>query len=729
MSEIELSDWYGALRRYFREIRKPAPASDKAWARRVDLTARAALQAGNRARDAGLWAQAADHYALHLRLKPEAHAIHIQHGNVLMENGELYLSEAAYRQSLRIVESVNAYVQLASNLSRQGRPQLALQSLAHAQRLEPRSTEVSLAFATWGGGNRQSGRDLGLETAGAAPCPDAGERAIWKISDYARFREHHPTPRAPAKSATRINVWIDAYQAGPIRLRETIRGLQDQDHTNWQATILGVPDLIDHPVGSFVAADHRLSFSTFEDVSHSEQAPVVCLSAGVLLQPSALSWLVFTLERTKADAVFSDHEHGFADWRDGSRWINPILLSEADPIDLETTAYPPQIVMVASFVSEGLARENFIEIRRRSLQDAAVKGGAAHVPLILGAVMELPGAVESNDRKAHTLHSVAAAGTVSNVEAVPDKSRRITVVIPTRNETTMLADCVSSLLRTATHPEALSFVILDNRSDEPEMEQFLVAVADKGNEVLSIDEPFNWSRFNNIGAKGRNDILLFANNDLQMLSQGWDECVRTHLDRPGVGVVGARLVYEDRTIQHAGIAFGAGQSGLTHEGLGAGYGATGPLHRWSRARGAAAVTGAFMAVSAEVFHEAGGFNETLAVAYNDIDFCLRVRALGKMVIYAGEIEAVHFESRSRGRNNTPVKVAWDLAERADLFRIWRSELVRDPSRNPHWRGTDANPFLGIGQPTMDEILNHIDHSARPKSWTAYVESQAVCEKA
>ncbi|MRL69663.1 glycosyltransferase [Brevundimonas sp. SPF441] len=713
-----MSDWRGGVRRYFRELRKPRPASDKAWARRLDLTARAELKAGNIARDAGRWEEAAGHYAAHLRLKPDAHAIHVQHGNMLMELGELHLAEAAFRLSLQAHETAGAYVQLAMNLSTQGRREIALQSLAHAHSLEPRSSEVATAFdilrnrTQW-----PSRRALGLDSADDSQL--SSERALWLLRDYDVFRRHVPTPPAPVKSPAKVHVWIDAVNAGPAKLRVTIRSLQQQDHQDWQATIFGAPELIDHPVGSLIVADER--FSTGGRITSEERisTPLVLLSAGLALDPNALSWLIFALERTNSDVAYSDHEYGFFDWRDGLARRDPVLFAEADPIDIQTTGYPPEIVILAPSTTLSGLDDRLGEVRRNLVRDATTRGGAAHIPLFLGAVMEVQIEVDATPKVVvPSAWKCAVVGT-DNEEA---ERGRIQVIIPTRNESAMLSACVESLLTKAADPEDLSFIIIDNRSDEPAMSALLENLTGRGHEILKMDEPFNWARFNNHAAHGRDGVLLFANNDLEMLTQDWDALLKDHLRRQCAGVVGARLVYADRTIQHGGIAFGGGESGLTHEGVGAPKEAVGPLQRWTRARGAAAVTGAFMAVSSEVFQRAGGFNESLAVAYNDVDFCMRVRALGLMAIYAGDIEAIHFESRSRGRNDTPVKISWDLLERHEIFKDWGRELLHDPSRNPNWRGVDANPFLGLAQPSLPEILRHIDRSARPRSWTVAAPS-------
>src|SRR5262249_14223706 len=180
------------------------------------------------------------------------------------------------------------------------------------------------------------------------------------------------------------------------------------------------------------------------------------------------------------------------------------------------------------------------------------------------------------------------------------------------------AGFVDRLPAKAATPQALGLVIIDNGSRQPETRQILDDIAAKGSaRVLALDEPFNWSRLNNRAVDTVNSsLLVFANDDMLMLSHGWDERLRGLLNRPEIGAVGARRLYEDDRVQHAGILLGW-NGGDIHDGLYESSLEPGPASRWRVSRAVAAVTGAFLATRREVFLAHQGFDEGLAVSYGD----------------------------------------------------------------------------------------------------------------
>jgi GT2 family glycosyltransferase len=193
-------------------------------------------------------------------------------------------------------------------------------------------------------------------------------------------------------------------------------------------------------------------------------------------------------------------------------------------------------------------------------------------------------------------------------------------------------------------------VVADNGSTDPATLAYLDSLQREPHcRVLRVDEPFNWSRLNNQMADTTgSDLLLFLNNDTRMLTREWDDILRGLLERPEVGAVGARLLYDDMTVQHAGVQFG-------HEGfvghVGAGHAADDvpgfPASQLTRE--VSAVTGAFLACRREAWRRIGGFDEQrLAVTFNDVDWCVRVRDAGLKVLYTPALSLIHYESKSRG---------------------------------------------------------------------------------
>lgn len=419
------------------------------------------------------------------------------------------------------------------------------------------------------------------------------------------------------------------------------------------------------------------------------------LSDGAVARPEAEAWLAHALAMTGARVAYADHELSPA--RPGDAWT-PVFQPAPHPLELETTPCPPVIALFA----RGMAPEAGVNLRG-VLIEAAERGEAVHVPLVLAEVDAVSASTPTMVRMA----SVAP---------------RLRVVVPTRDRGGVLEVMVESLKANAARPDLISIVVVDNGSRDPDTLDLLARWRRGGvAEVLRIDEPFNWSDLNNRAAAGGDEeVLLFVNNDMKMRTEGWDARLAEHLALPGVGVVGARLIYPAGNLQHAGMALGvrpsqAVSAGQLHEGLGAAGDVAGPLDRWARRRPAAAVTGAFLAVPRKVFRQAGGFDAaTFPIGGNDVDFCLRVRALGLTVLYAGDIELSHDESLSRGHDDDPVKQARAEAERAGLVRIWGEDALFDPSRSPAWVADGVRLFAGRRVPDAETVEAWIRRS--PDAW-------------
>jgi O-antigen biosynthesis protein len=294
----------------------------------------------------------------------------------------------------------------------------------------------------------------------------------------------------------------------------------------------------------------------------------------------------------------------------------------------------------------------------------------------------------------------------------------IAVIIPTRDNGLDLQTAVDSLQRTARLSQALRFYVVDNGSREAEARRIIDDMAERSSaQIIAIDEPFNWSRLNNRAvASADHPFLLFCNDDVVMLSEGWDDILRGLLNRPEVGAVGARLLYPDDTVQHAGILFGW-QGGTIHDGLYESRRAPGPGSRWQLTRAVGAVTGAFLATRRELFLAQGGFDETrLAVSYSDIDYALKLRAAGLKILWTPEITTYHYESKSRGLDHLdPEKRARDAAERGVMEARWGAAMVTDPSIHPIWHMATL-PFRLLSAPSRARLWAHIQQCAVPNPW-------------
>ena len=223
----------------------------------------------------------------------------------------------------------------------------------------------------------------------------------------------------------------------------------------------------------------------------------------------------------------------------------------------------------------------------------------------------------------------------------------VSIVIPNKDEKDTLKACLESIKEKTTYP-SYEIVIVENNSQTSEIFEYYKEIDGKdGIRVVTWKEPFNYSKINNFGfqyAKG--DYVICLNNDITVITPSWIEEMLGYCQRPGTGIVGVRLYFPDDTIQHAGIIVGMGGcAGSLFVGMNRKR--TGYMHKAALVQDLSAVTAACMMVKREAFEAAGGFEESLAVAFNDVDFCLKVRRAGYLVVYNPYAELYHYESKTR----------------------------------------------------------------------------------
>jgi GT2 family glycosyltransferase len=258
---------------------------------------------------------------------------------------------------------------------------------------------------------------------------------------------------------------------------------------------------------------------------------------------------------------------------------------------------------------------------------------------------------------------------------------RVTVIIPTRDRSELLEQCVNGLLSRTKYP-SLEVIVVDNASRE-ERTRLLFARYESLRNVRVIAHPgeFNWSAMNNAGAAvATGEILLFLNNDTDVIEENWLEELASQAARPEIGAVGAKLLFPDQTVQHGGIWLGPGVfarhalrlSKRDDEGY---------LGQLSLTRNLSAVTGACMAMRRVVFEESGGFDESFPVSYSDLDLCLRLIRNGYRIVWTPYAELLHLESASRGSSEWRWRK--EEADRDRFVRRWQREMDNDPFFNPN----------------------------------------------
>ena len=463
---------------------------------------------------------------------------------------------------------------------------------------------------------------------------------------------------AELEEGPRFSVVLPADSPDPRLLERSVASLRAQLYENWELSALG------EAAGDFVAF----------------------LAPGDELAPEALAELAVAITDDPAvDVLYTDEDE--IDER-GNR-TRPFLKPDWSPDYLLSFDYVGRLFVVRRELLEGLGSEvdenRDYDLALRATERAERVG---HVPKILyhrRAHSQSEVDPESGRRALQdALHrrgedAQAFGGSYPPTYRVRRRqsSPLVSVVIPFKDGADLLRGCLDGLHRLAGY-DRWEALLVDNGSWEPETQALLRLVDDDPKcRPLEYDRAFNWSAVNNWAVEqAAGEVLLFLNNDVEGFAHGWLQAMVEHALRPEVGAVGARLLYPDGRIQHAGVLVGVG-SVADHAFRFSPAAGPGYFYMPDAIRNYTAVTGACMMVRRDTFDELGGFDEDLAVAYNDIDFCLRLRERGYLIVYTPFAELLHHESVSRGRST-------DTAEARIMLDRW-GDFIKDgdPYFNPN----------------------------------------------
>ncbi len=278
-----------------------------------------------------------------------------------------------------------------------------------------------------------------------------------------------------------------------------------------------------------------------------------------------------------------------------------------------------------------------------------------------------------------------AANTYRVKYAIPDSRPLVSLLVPTRDGVELLESCVRSIIDKTTYIN-FEIIVIDNGSVKPETLSFFETITKEYSrvKVIRFDQPFNYSAINNYGVeKAKGEIIGLINNDIEVISPEWLEEMLSHALRPEIGCVGAKLYYQDDTIQHAGVILGlGGVAGHSHKyfpGKHPGY-----FHRLNIVHNISAVTAACLVVRKSLYEQVGGLEEdNLQIAFNDVDFCLKVRSAGYRNLWTPYAELYHYESKSRGEEDTPEKRKRFNSEISFMKKKWGDLLMIDPYYSPN----------------------------------------------
>ena len=545
------------------------------------------------------------------------------------------------------------------------------------------------------------------------------------IPDEAELEKqrHHRFSSAPL-----ISVAVPAYRTPETFLRQMIDSLLAQTYGNWELCIAnGSPDdeQMKQVLAEYTQRDSRIRVQELKEnlgIAGNTNAALAMTEgefAGILdhddlLAPNALYEIALALEKDpELDAVYTDEDKVTTDL---SEHFQPHLKPDFNLDLLRSNNYichflvmDAELMKRLQFRPECDGAQDYDLVLRAVAEVLAADGQAGeksilHIPKVLYHWRcHAQSTSENPESKLYAFENGCKAvkahydriGIPAEVEQGPfygmyrthylwKEQPLVSILIPNKDHVADLKKCMDSIEEKSTYRN-FEFIIVENNSTEEETFAYYKEIEKRDNvRVLYYKEEFNYSRINNFGAKEANgEYVLLLNNDTEMIEP---DSIKEMLDvcmRPDVGIVGAKLIFEDNTIQHAGVIIGFG--GVAgHAFIGQDRDDNGYFSRIISVQDLSAVTAACLMVRRSVFDEVEGLNEEFKVAFNDIDFCLKVRKAGYLVVYNPYAQFYHYESKSRGQEDSADKVA-RFQQEIGLFGERWGELLEngDPYYNPN----------------------------------------------
>lgn len=549
--------------------------------------------------------------------------------------------------------------------------------------------------------------------------------------DYQKWIRHHLPDKGELemqkkttfKYSPKISFVVPLYKTPEKYLRRLVESLQDQTYSNWELCFSdgsGAQSPLTDLLKELSAKDKRIKY-----VSHNEALQIsqntnsaIEIAAGDFiafadhddeLTPNALFECVKALnDRPQTLVIYTDEDKMSMD---GHKFFQPHFKPDYNPDLLCTVNYICHLFVVSRKVIEktgGLRSEfdgaqdyDFVFRCVETVKDEEIY----HIPKILyhwrcheDSTAENPEsklyAFEAGRRAVQEHYNrIGVNAEVSKGEYlglyrtkfIRDHDPLISIIIPNKDHIDDLKRCMDSIEQNSTYRN-YEYIIVENNSTDPATFEYYKKLEAENPKVHMVywDGVFNYSAINNYGATfARGEYLLLLNNDTEIINPDCLEELLGYCMRSDVGAVGARLYYEDDTIQHAGVVIGFG--GIAgHCFVMQKRGTTGYCHRIICAQDYSAVTAACMMVKKSAFDAVNGLSEDLAVAFNDIDFCMKLRQAGYLIVYNPYAELYHYESKSRGLEDTPEKVARFNREIATFEKKWPEILKNgDPYYNPN----------------------------------------------
>jgi GT2 family glycosyltransferase len=504
-----------------------------------------------------------------------------------------------------------------------------------------------------------------------------------------------------------ISVILPVYNPRPYQLQKAIESVLSQHYFYWELCVCddaSTEPRIREMLEEYRARDARIKLEFSESNAGIARASNRALEMatgefiGLLdhddeLTPDALYEVAATVQETDADLIYSDEDR--LDQK--GRRAEPVFKPAWSPDLLLSCMYIGHFCAYRKSIVERIGgfRPGFdgSQDYDLALRFTEATSKIAHIPKILyhwrrvsssasARSVARPGVTEAGRRtliEALSRRQIDGEVETENVYGFYRVRRKlnckklVSIIIPTRDGEKRLRRCISSI-EAKTDYRNHEILIVDNGSRNTGTLDYLKRLPYR---VIRLDEPFNFSHLNNVAAgETTGEYLLFLNDDTEVINAQWMTSMVEQAQREEVGAVGAKLLYANGRIQHAGIILAAGGPSHAHRGVD-GFSGAGYLNYPNAIRNYSAVTAACLMIRRDVFLSAGGFDaDRFAVSYNDVDLCLRLRRQGYLIVYTPYALLYHYESATRGANHYP-------REEASLRARWHSELMSDRYYNPN----------------------------------------------
>ncbi len=519
----------------------------------------------------------------------------------------------------------------------------------------------------------------------------------------------------------KFSVLVPLYNTPEVFLKEMIQSVTEQTYGNWELCLADGSD-DSHPhvkkmCESYAQKDNRIRYKKLlhnEGISKNTNCCVematgnyfALLDHDDLLHPTAFFEIMKAICEENADFIYTD-ENTFK--KRPSDAYCPHFKQDFAPDTLRSYNY---ICHLSVFSRELLMQAGMFDSQYDGSQDYDMilrltekAKSIVHIPKTLYYWRAHQQSVAAEiSAKPYTIAAAKAAltshlervgleGAVEDAE-IPSTYKfrykiqgnpKISILIPNKDLKETLQKCIESILSLTTY-QNYEIVIIENNSVEPQTFEYYEQLKHNTHvRVVVWNGSFNFSSINNFGVKyAGGEYILFLNNDMEVITPGWLEEMLMFAQRSDVGAVGAKLYYPDNSIQHAGVILGIGGiAGHSHKyfpGNDSGY-----MMRLKIVQNLSAVTGACMMLRKEVFRSISGFDENFAVAFNDVDLCMRIREKGYLIVFTPFAELYHYESKSRGFEDTPEKQTRFAGEISRFQERWGTELANgDPYYNPNF---------------------------------------------